>query len=115
MVHASHPPPPLRDHKLELCQLEPLARTFDAIGDEIGGARYPAVAFVQWLADEDAANRPTPAARKRRSSLDSGTPSHHSAIFAPAGLPEGLTQGSIARGGTVCLTETDRFSFDRRC
>jgi hypothetical protein len=32
-----------------------MARTFDAIGDEIGGARYPAVAFVQWLADEYAA------------------------------------------------------------
>jgi hypothetical protein len=32
-----------------------VARTFDAIGDEIGGGRYPAVAFVQWLADEYAA------------------------------------------------------------
>jgi len=28
---------------------------FDAIGDEIGGARYPAVAFVAWLVDEFAA------------------------------------------------------------
>jgi hypothetical protein len=55
MVHAGHPPPPLRDHKLELDHLQRLARTFDAIGDEIGGARYPAVAFVQWLADEYAA------------------------------------------------------------
>jgi hypothetical protein len=32
-----------------------MARTFDAIGDEIGGTRYPAIAFVQWLADEYAA------------------------------------------------------------
>jgi hypothetical protein len=45
----------LRDHKLDLGHLQRLARTFDAIGDEIGGARYPAVAFVQWLADEYAA------------------------------------------------------------
>jgi hypothetical protein len=27
----------------------------EGFGDEIGGARYPAVAFVQWLADEYAA------------------------------------------------------------
>jgi hypothetical protein len=47
-----HPAPPVRDHKLELYELERLARTFDAIGNEIGGARYPAVALVQWLADE---------------------------------------------------------------
>ncbi len=51
----STPPPPLRDHKLDLDELQRLARTFDAIGDEIGGARYPARAFVQWLADEYAA------------------------------------------------------------
>ena len=51
----SAPPPPLRDSKLELAELHRLARTFDAIGDEIGGARYPAVAFVKWLADEYAA------------------------------------------------------------
>lgn len=49
------PPPPLRDHRLDLVTLSAMARTFDAIGDEIGGARYPAVAFVQWLADEYAA------------------------------------------------------------
>jgi hypothetical protein len=53
--HGYHPAPPVRDHKLELYELERLARTFDAIGDEIGGPRYPAVAFVQWLADEYAA------------------------------------------------------------
>lgn len=47
--------PPLRDHKLDLIELQRLARAFDAIGDEIGGARYPARAFVQWLADEYAA------------------------------------------------------------
>ena len=41
--------------QLDLAELSALARTFDAIGDEIGGARYPAVAFVQWLADEYAA------------------------------------------------------------
>ena len=52
---AYQPAPPVRDHKLELYELERLARTFDAIGDEIGGARYPAIAFVQWLADEYAA------------------------------------------------------------
>ncbi|HEX7196764.1 MAG TPA: hypothetical protein VF364_08020 [Candidatus Limnocylindria bacterium] len=51
----SAPPPPLRGSKLELTELHRLARTFDAIGDEIGGARYPAVAFVNWLADEYAA------------------------------------------------------------
>jgi hypothetical protein len=50
-----HPAPPVRDHKLNLYELERLARTFDAIGDEIGGARYPAVAFVQRLSDEYAA------------------------------------------------------------
>jgi hypothetical protein len=55
MVHAAPPSPPVRVHKLELYELQRLARTFDAIGDEIGGARYPAVAFVQWLADEYAA------------------------------------------------------------
>jgi hypothetical protein len=49
------PPPPVRDAKLALDELQRLARTFDAIGDEIGGARYPAVAFVKWLADEYAA------------------------------------------------------------
>jgi hypothetical protein len=31
---------------------------FDAIGDEIGGARYPAVAFVEWLAAEWRASAP---------------------------------------------------------
>ncbi|MBA3739711.1 MAG: hypothetical protein H0W98_01015 [Chloroflexi bacterium] len=46
---------PLRDSKLDLVELQRLARTFDAIGDEIGGARYPAVSFVEWLADEYAA------------------------------------------------------------
>ncbi len=46
---------PVRDTKLDLIELQRLARTFDAIGDEIGGARYPARAFVQWLADEYAA------------------------------------------------------------
>ena len=46
---------PVRDTKLDLVELQRLARTFDAIGDEIGGARYPARAFVQWLADEYAA------------------------------------------------------------
>lgn len=55
MAHAAHPAPPLRDNNLDLDHLQRLARTFDAIGDEIGGARYPAVAFVQWLADEYAA------------------------------------------------------------
>ncbi len=65
MVHAGHPPPPLRDHKLELYELERLARTFDAIGDEIGGARYPAVAFVQWLADEYAATGRRPVVPSR--------------------------------------------------
>jgi hypothetical protein len=55
IAHVGHQPPPVRDHKLELYELERLARTFDAFGDEIGGARYPAVAFVQWLADEYAA------------------------------------------------------------
>jgi hypothetical protein len=61
MVHATLPAPPLRDHRLDLDNLQRLARTFDRIGDEIGGARYPAVAFVQWLADEYAATgrRPT--------------------------------------------------------
>ena len=54
MVHAAPPAPPLRDHRLDLDHLQRLARTFDAIGDEIG-ARYPAVAFVRWLADEYAA------------------------------------------------------------
>jgi hypothetical protein len=43
------------NHKLDLDHLQRLARTFAAIGDEMGGARYPAVAFVQWLADEYAA------------------------------------------------------------
>ena len=52
MPVAGPPPPPLRDNKLDLDHLHRLARTFDAIGEEIGGARYPAVAFVQWLADE---------------------------------------------------------------
>jgi hypothetical protein len=42
------PPPLLRDRKLDLDELQRLARTFDGIGDEIGGARYPAVAFVKW-------------------------------------------------------------------
>jgi hypothetical protein len=57
----SAPPPLLRDHKLDLEELHRMARTFDGIGDEIGGARYPAVAFVRWLADEYAATgrRPT--------------------------------------------------------
>jgi hypothetical protein len=55
LFFATMPAPPLRDHKLELDHLQRLARAFDAIGDEIGGARYPAVAFVQWLADEYAA------------------------------------------------------------
>jgi hypothetical protein len=41
-----------------------MARTFDAIGDEIGGARYPAVAFVQWLADEHAATGRRPPRRE---------------------------------------------------
>jgi hypothetical protein len=59
-----HPAPPVRDHKLELYELERLARTFDAIGDEIGGARYPAVAFVQWLADEYAATGRRPPRRE---------------------------------------------------
>ena len=45
----------VRDPKLDLTELQRLARTFDAIGDEIGGARYPAVSFVEWLADEYAA------------------------------------------------------------
>jgi hypothetical protein len=40
---------------LDLEQLQRLALTFDRIGDEIGRAKYPAVAFVQWLADEYAA------------------------------------------------------------
>jgi len=48
-------PPLLRDRKLDLDELQRLARTFDAIGDEIGGARYPAISFVRWLADEYAA------------------------------------------------------------
>jgi hypothetical protein len=39
----------------DLDELQRLARTFDGIGDEVGGARYPAVAFVRWLADEYAA------------------------------------------------------------
>ena len=62
MVHAAAPAPQLRDRQLDLDQLQRLARTFDQIGDEIGGARYPAVAFVQWLADEYAATgrRPRP-------------------------------------------------------
>jgi len=55
------PPPLLRDTKLDLIELQRSARTFDAIGDEIGGARYPAVAFVKWLADEYA--RPAAAPR----------------------------------------------------
>jgi hypothetical protein len=49
------PPPLLRGRKLDLDELQRLARAFDGIGDEIGGARYPAVAFVRWLADECAA------------------------------------------------------------
>jgi hypothetical protein len=55
------PPPLLRGRKLDLDELQRLARAFDGIGDEIGGARYPAVAFVRWLADECAATgrRPT--------------------------------------------------------
>jgi hypothetical protein len=54
-------PPLLRDRKLDLDELQRLARTFDGIGDEIGGARYPAVAFVRWPADEYSATgrRPT--------------------------------------------------------
>jgi hypothetical protein len=40
------------------------SRTFDGIGDEIGGARYPAVAFVRWLA---MSTRPLGAARSRGS------------------------------------------------
>jgi hypothetical protein len=44
---ARRPPPPVRDRKLDLAELHRLARTFDAIGDEIGGAHYPACAFVQ--------------------------------------------------------------------
>ena len=48
-------PPPVSESKLDLIELHHLARSFDAIGDEIGGARFPAQAFVQWLADEYAA------------------------------------------------------------
>jgi hypothetical protein len=55
MVQHAPPAPPLRRRTLDLDHLQRLARTFDAIADEIGGARYPAVAFVQWLADECAA------------------------------------------------------------
>jgi len=60
MVHATLPAPPLRDRSLDLDHLQRLARTFDQIGDEIGGARYPAVAFAQWLADEYAATSRRP-------------------------------------------------------
>lgn len=35
--------------------LERLACAFDEIGDELGGARYPAAAFVRFVADELAA------------------------------------------------------------
>jgi hypothetical protein len=55
---------PLRDLKLDLDHLHRLARTFDAIGDEIGGGRYPAVAFVQWLADEWRASQPEKSERE---------------------------------------------------
>jgi hypothetical protein len=54
-----------RADKLELGALQALVRTFDAIGDEIGGARYPAVAFVKWLADEYAATGRRPSVTSR--------------------------------------------------
>jgi len=66
-VHAA-PAPPLRDSKLDLDHLQRIARTFDAIGDEIGGARYPAVAFVKWLADE----YPATGRRRRRDGNEAG-------------------------------------------
>lgn len=60
MVHAAPAAPPLRDRSVDLDHLQRMARTCDAIGDEMGGARYPAVALVQWLADEYAATRRRP-------------------------------------------------------
>lgn len=66
MVTTAAPPPPIRDSKLDLVELQHLARSFDEIGDQIGGARYPAVAFVEWLADEHAATGRGPI-RDRRS------------------------------------------------
>jgi len=46
------PPPPLRDHHLDLVTLSAMARTFDQISREDGGQLWPATAFVEWLADE---------------------------------------------------------------
>jgi len=46
------PPPPLRDHRLDLVTLSAMARTFDQISREDGGQLWPATAFVQWLRDE---------------------------------------------------------------
>jgi hypothetical protein len=46
------PPPPLRDHRLDLVTLSAMARTFDQISREDGGQLWPATAFVEWLADE---------------------------------------------------------------
>jgi hypothetical protein len=46
------PPPPLRDHRLDLVTLSVMARTFDQISREDGGQLWPATAFVEGLADE---------------------------------------------------------------
>jgi hypothetical protein len=52
------PPPPLRDHRLDLVTLSAMARTFDQISREDGGQLWPATDFVRWLADEWRASRP---------------------------------------------------------
>jgi hypothetical protein len=45
------PPPTLRDQRLDLVTLGRMARTLDQISRE-DGRTWPAVRFVEWLADE---------------------------------------------------------------
>lgn len=48
---------PMDGPRLSVRELEQLARTFDSISDEAGGARYAAAAFVTYVRTELAAAR----------------------------------------------------------
>jgi hypothetical protein len=48
---AYHPPPQLREDRVELVTLSAMARTFDQISRE-DGRDWPAVRFVEWLESE---------------------------------------------------------------
>lgn len=52
------PLPPLRAERLDLVTLSAMARTFDQISRE-DGRTWPAVRFVEWLADEWRASAPS--------------------------------------------------------